>query len=128
MCRDLKKGVFAILNYRKLLALGIVILLAAIASSFARDLAYQVHAVLFMLIASGLSIWTLRQTDEPVVVVGSNGYMGGVVRAGVIATGFWGCVGFLVGVFIAFKLAFPSLNVEWAQPYANFDGLLLSYE
>jgi len=34
----------------------------------------------------------------------------------------------LVGVFIAFQLAFPSLNVEWAQPYANFDGLLLSYE
>lgn len=88
MCRDLKKGVFAILNYRKLLALGIVILFAAIASSSARDLAYQVHAVLFMLIASGLSIWTLRLTDEPVVVVDSNGYMDGVVRAGVIATVF----------------------------------------
>jgi cbb3-type cytochrome oxidase subunit 1 len=34
-----------------------------------------------------------------------------------IATAFWGVVGFLVGVFIAFQLAFPVLNFEWAQGY-----------
>ena len=41
-----------------------------------------------------------------------NEYMDDVVRAGVIATAFWGVVGFLVGVIIAFQLAFPALNVE----------------
>ena len=50
-------------------------------------------------------------------------YADGVVRAWVIATSFWGVVGFLVGVFIAFQLAFPQLNFEWAQGYANFGRL-----
>jgi len=38
-----------------------------------------------------------------------------VVRLFVIATIFWGIVGFLVGVFIAFQLAYPALNLglEW---------------
>jgi cytochrome c oxidase cbb3-type subunit 1 len=31
--------------------------------------------------------------------------------------------GFLVGTYIAFQLAFPALNLEWAQPYANFGRL-----
>src|SRR5690606_16457796 len=42
------------------------------------------------------------------------------VRWGVIATVFWGVVGFLVGVVIAAQLAFPSLNFE---PYLNFGRL-----
>lgn len=38
-----------------------------------------------------------------------------VVRWFAIATIFWGVVGFVVGTFIAFQLAFPSLNfdLEW---------------
>jgi len=32
-------------------------------------------------------------------------------------------VGFLAGVFIAFQLAYPQLNFEWAQGYANFGRL-----
>jgi cytochrome c oxidase cbb3-type subunit 1 len=38
-----------------------------------------------------------------------------VVRKFVIATMFWGVVGFLAGVYIAFQLAFPVLNLdlEW---------------
>ena len=50
-------------------------------------------------------------------------YMDDVIRYGVIATAFWGVVGFLAGVFIAFQLAFPALNFEWAQGYANFGRL-----
>ena len=38
----------------------------------------------------------------------ATGYADGVVRAGVIATVFWGVAGFLVGVIIAWQLAFPS--------------------
>ena len=38
------------------------------------------------------------------------------IRAGVIATVFWGVAGFLVGVVIALQLAYPELNIEpWYQ-------------
>lgn len=111
------------LNYVKLIALALITLFAAMAASWGRDLAYQVHAVLIMLIGAGMFIWVLRQTDEPKVAVDSSGYMDGVVRAGVIATGFWGCIGFLVGVVIAFQLAFPVLNFDWGQPFTNFGRL-----
>jgi cytochrome c oxidase cbb3-type subunit 1 len=41
----------------------------------------------------------------------------------VIATALWGVVGFLAGVFNAFQLAFPGLNFDWAEGYANFGRL-----
>ena len=38
-----------------------------------------------------------------------------IVRLFTLASTFWGIVGFLVGVYIAFELAFPILNldIEW---------------
>ena len=109
-------------NYVKLVTFGLVVLFAMIAASYARDLAYQVHALIIMAVAGGLFLWTLRNTDEPVLATGhnQNEYMDDVIRAGVIATALWGVVGFLVGVFIAFQLAFPVLNFEWAQGMLNF--------
>lgn len=44
-----------------------------------------------------------------------------IVRKFVIATVFWGVVGFLAGVFIAAELAWPSFNF-W-PPYLNFGRL-----
>ena len=111
-------------NYFKLIALGLIALFALIAANYARDLAYLVNAVTVALAAIALFIWTLRRTDEPVPNVDLSGeYMDGVVRAGVIATALWGVVGFLVGVTIAFQLAFPQLNFEWAQGFLNFGKL-----
>jgi cytochrome c oxidase cbb3-type subunit 1 len=109
-------------NYLKLLLLGIVIVVAAIAANFGRDLAYQVQALIIMAAAGVAFIVTLRNTDEPVAEP-ELGYMDDVVRAGVIATAFWGVVGFLAGTFIAFQLAFPDLNFAWAEGYANFGRL-----
>ncbi|MGA1234513.1 MAG: cbb3-type cytochrome c oxidase subunit I, partial [Lutimaribacter sp.] len=112
------------LNYIKLIALGLITLLAMIGASYARDLAYQVNALTVALVAAGMFLWTLRNTDEAVSYRDVSGeYMDGVVRAGVIATALWGVVGFLVGVTIAFQLAFPVLNFEWAQGYLNFGKL-----
>ncbi len=111
------------LNYVKLVGLGLVTLFALIAASYARDLAYQVHMIIFMLVAGGLFLVTLRKTDEPASPIAKDEYFDSVIRAGVIATAFWGVVGFLVGVVIAFQLAFPQLNFEWAQGYANFGRL-----
>ena len=112
------------LNYIKLIVLGVVALFALIAANYARDVAYMVNALTIFLLAAGLFLWTLRNTDEPVPArVRELSYMDDVVRAGVIATAFWGVVGFAVGVFIATQLAFPALNFEWAQGFANFGRL-----
>lgn len=111
-------------NYIKLIVLGLITFLALIGANYARDLAYLVNALTVALVAGGLFIWVLRNTDEPVQAVDLSGqYMDGVVRAGVIATCLWGVVGFLAGTFIAFQLAFPNLNFEWSQGYLNFGRL-----
>ncbi|HEU0069766.1 MAG TPA: cytochrome-c oxidase, cbb3-type subunit I [Alphaproteobacteria bacterium] len=49
------------------------------------------------------------------------GYNDAVVRAGVIATMFWGLAGFLVGLILALQLAFPALNFD--LPWTNFGRL-----
>eukprot|EP00581_Thalassiosira_minuscula_P021288 CAMPEP_0184440654 /NCGR_PEP_ID=MMETSP0738-20130409/755677_1 /TAXON_ID=385413 /ORGANISM="Thalassiosira miniscula, Strain CCMP1093" /LENGTH=528 /DNA_ID=CAMNT_0026808557 /DNA_START=685 /DNA_END=2268 /DNA_ORIENTATION=- len=107
----------------KLIALGLVTLCAMIAANHARDLAYQLHAILIMLIAGGMFLWQVRRTGEEIAPAPMNEYHDGVIRAGVIATAFWGIAGFLVGVVIAFQLAFPALNLDWAQGYTNFGRL-----
>ena len=48
-------------------------------------------------------------------------YNDAVVRAGVIASTFWGVVGFLVGLVIALQLAFPVLNFD--LPWTTFGRL-----
>jgi cytochrome c oxidase cbb3-type subunit I len=74
--------------------------------------------------AGGLFLWQIRRVGEPAPVHNPAEYMDGVVRAGVIATAFWGVVGFLGRrSWIAFQLAFPQLNFEWAQGYLNFGRL-----
>lgn len=108
-------------DYIKLIVVGAVVVLAAIAASYARDLAYLVNALTIMLAAAILFIWTVRGLGDEKPK--SDGYLDGVVQAGVIATALWGVVGFLVGVWIATLLAFPSLNFEWAQGYLNFGRL-----
>jgi len=110
------------INYLKLIVLAIVTLFAAMAANFAHDFAYQLHAILIVLIAGGLFIYTLRHTNDPPKPV-ETGYFDSVIRAGVIATAFWGVTGFLVGTFIAFQLAFPHLNFEFLQGYGNFGRL-----
>ncbi|RMF41051.1 MAG: cytochrome-c oxidase, cbb3-type subunit I [Alphaproteobacteria bacterium] len=104
----------------QLVLYGAIALIAAIAASYGHDLAYQVNAVI-VVIAAGLAfIWTMRRapagTGAP-----ESGYMDDVIRAGVIATTFWGVVGFLAGTYIAFDLAFPALNLE--LPWTSFGRL-----
>ncbi len=114
----------AMWNYVKLILLGLIALLAAIAANMARDPGYLVNAIVVMLVAAGMFVWTLRRVDEPVRAVDTSQYMDDVVRFGVIATAFWGVVGFLVGVVIAFQLAFPALNLsDLTQGYTNFGKL-----
>jgi len=111
------------LDYLKLIALGVITILAAIAANYSRDLAYLVHAVIIMLVAGGMFLWVLRGVDEPRQPARQDEYLDSVVRYGVVATAFWGVTGFLVGVIIAFQLAFPALNFAWAEGFLNFGRL-----
>ena len=108
-------------DYVKLIVLAAAALVAAYAASQARDLAYMVHMIIFMLAAAGVFLWQIRHMGES--EHNQNEYMDGVVRYGVVATALWGVVGFLVGVVIAFQLAFPDLNLELAGGYGNFGRL-----
>ncbi|MGY6632805.1 MAG: cytochrome-c oxidase, cbb3-type subunit I [Alkalilacustris sp.] len=107
----------------KLGGLGVLVLYGALGTGLARDEAFLAHAVIILLVAGGLLLWQLRRWGEPAPVHDQTVYMDGVVRAGVIATAFWGVVGFAAGTWIAFQLAFPQLNFEWAQGYLNFGRL-----
>jgi cytochrome c oxidase cbb3-type subunit 1 len=109
-------------DYIKLIVLGAVAVLAAIAANYAHDLPYMVNAIVVMLAAAIAFVHALRHTGEARVYP-ANEYFDGVVRAGVIATAFWGVVGFLVGVVIAFQLAFPQLNIDHAMGILNFGRL-----
>jgi cytochrome c oxidase cbb3-type subunit I len=109
-------------DYLKLTVLGLLVVGAAIAANYARDLAYLVNAVTIML-AAGITFLVVLRSAGDEKIVNKNEYMDGVVRAGVIATSFWGVVGFLVGVVIASQLAWPSLNFEFLQGYGNFGRL-----
>jgi cytochrome c oxidase cbb3-type subunit I len=114
-------------EYIKLAVLGLIAVLAAIAANYAHDIAYMVNALTVMLAAAVTFIWALRRTGNAQPALDPHPeyeYNDGVVRAGVIATSLWGVVGFLVGVTIAFQLAFPALNLsDFAQGYLNFGKL-----
>jgi len=100
--------------------LGFIALFAALAANYGLDLAYQVHAVIVMLVAGFTAMMVIRSIGEP-ARPRQTGYMDDVVRAGVIATVFWGIAGFSVGVYIAFQLAFPDLNLGLS--YTSFGRL-----
>ena len=66
--------------------------------------------------------YVLRRAGEP-GVHDQTEYTAGVIRAGVIVTAFWGILGCLAGVLIAFQLAFPALNIDNTMGILNFGRL-----
>ncbi len=112
----------------KMAIYGVGLVLALMAAAKAHDNLFAAHAVVFALACVVAIIVTARRADfsDAVADTGSGTgtgekYLDGVVRAGVIATLFWGITGFLVGLIIASQLAFPALNLEWA--FTNFGRL-----
>jgi len=99
----------------------LVSLLAIIAAAFAADAGFAIHLGIIGA-AALVAMWgTMSSADFSLGARRSSVDLGRYdddpVRWGVIATVFWGIVGFLVGVLIALQLAFPLLNLE---PYLNF--------
>lgn len=87
------------------------------------DPAFSTHMGLTAAVLAIATIILLRKVDlisspQNVATMGDGpDYLDGVIRYGVVATAFWGVVGFLVGVIAASQLAWPELNFE---PYLNF--------
>lgn len=95
------------------LALG-----ALVVASGATDPGYAFHAYLSAL-ASIVTVFVVlnRYVERPAAlppleIDGKPNYNFGPVKFATIASMFWGIAGFLVGVVIAFQLAFPALNFD----------------
>jgi cytochrome c oxidase cbb3-type subunit 1 len=91
----------------------------------AQDAPMAVHAWIFVaaFLAGVMLIGNrhMNVTQGGSLADDGTGYADGVIKAGAIATLFWGVVGFLVGVVIAFQLAFPVLNFD--TDFLNFGRL-----
>ena len=92
------------------------------------DPGFTVHMGIISAAALLVAIITLRGGDYAAIANGLirtpadlSRYDDDPVRWGVIATVFWGVVGFLVGLFIALQLAFPALNFN--LEYTTFGRL-----
>ncbi|PHQ69630.1 MAG: peptidase S41, partial [Sneathiella sp.] len=102
-------------------------LLGIMLSAKAVDPGMMIHGMLFS-IAAVISAYALisrhyRSVNEPILTSGSGSvnYNIDIIKAGVIASSFWGVVGFSVGLVIALQLAFPVLNFD--LPWTNFGRL-----
>lgn len=104
-----------------IIALGIAV--TAYAALNARDAVFEFH--MYLMAAAGvvaLIVILGRLRSEHASAAGQpEQYNYSVIKAGVIASMFWGIVGFLVGVIIAFQLAYPELNFDTS--FLNFSRL-----
>ena len=105
------------------LFLGIAAILALIATALTDDPAFRFHGYILMaasvlaLSAMTIGIAQGRFRSDP------GRYQDGVIRAGVIATMFWGVVGMTVGVLIASQLAWPEIFYFPDHGWLNFGRL-----
>ena len=101
---------------------GIGLIYSLFAAARASDPLMQFHAFIFLaaFVAAGFALIVHVSNPKP---NNQSGYEYGVVKAGVIASMFWGIAGFLVGVVIAFQLAFPDLLYFENLPWTNFGRL-----
>ena len=113
------------MNYTtETVVVAVAAFLALLGAAFAHDHLFAVHMGILCVCLCAGTILLLRKVDfspagnQPKADTSS--YFDEVIRYGLIATVFWGVVGFLVGVVVAAQLAFPDLNLA---PYLNFGRL-----
>ncbi|HWU64598.1 MAG TPA: cytochrome-c oxidase, cbb3-type subunit I [Ensifer sp.] len=101
---------------------GLFAFLALLGAAFAQDSLFKAHMWVLFTVLLIFSVAMIRRVSfAPVSTVSAeqrkSEYFDEVVRYALIATVFWGVVGFLVGVVIALQLAYPQLNFG---PWFNF--------
>ena len=109
------------------LPVGGFAVLGLVLAANAVDTAIYAHGLL-LFVASVLAGFAVLKKSESVVAEhrsdGADGtivYNDSIIRLGVVASTFWGVVGFTVGLVIALQLAFPVLNFD--LPWTNFGRL-----
>lgn len=112
-------------NLPEAIAVSVAALLALLAAAFSHDSLFRIHFYVLTLVLLISSVILFRRVEvaplgKTFPPTDTSGYMDEVVRYGVIATLFWGIVGFLIGVVAASQLAWPDLNIE---PWFNFGRL-----
>ncbi|AFX98808.1 cytochrome c oxidase, cbb3-type, subunit I [Candidatus Endolissoclinum faulkneri L2] len=88
--------------------------LALFMAANAKDVVYEFHSYLFLIFAVAIAFWLIGRDEDNINL---NSYMDGPIRSGVVATVFWGVLGFAVGVFASSQLAWPDFNIA---PWFNF--------
>ncbi len=113
------------MNLLTLVPLGLGAALGAFLAINAVDTGILAHGLLIGLFCVAGIIWVIKRDNDTGGTVdpaaGDMPYNDALIRAGVIASTFWGVVGFLVGLVIALQLAFPVLNFD--LPWTNFGRL-----
>jgi cytochrome c oxidase cbb3-type subunit 1 len=77
----------------------------------------------FMAAVAALGVWYIRRYADGIPEDDTSTYANGVVRAGMIASMFWGLAGMLVGIVIALQLAYPNLFYFPDLAFTNFGRL-----
>ena len=113
------------MNYTtETMVITVAAFLALLGAAFAHDHLFAIHMGILCLCLVIGALLLVRNVDFSPAgqqrKVDISGYFDEVVRYGLIATVFWGVVGFLVGAIVALQLAFPDLNIA---PYLNFGRL-----
>ncbi|MEY4242081.1 MAG: hypothetical protein RJA14_1777 [Pseudomonadota bacterium] len=105
------------------LFLGISAVLALFATALTDDAAFRFHGYILM----AASVIALSALTIGVAQGSFRGdptrYQDGVIRAGVIATMFWGVIGMTVGVLIAAQLSWPEIFYFPEHGWLNFGRL-----
>jgi cytochrome c oxidase cbb3-type subunit 1 len=107
--------------------IGFVTIVGGVLSTQAVDPGMRIHGLIFLiagLLAGFVVIRSKRGATAATATVTSNGapvYNDAIIRAGVVASTFWGVIGFLVGLVLALQLSFPALNFD--LPWTNFGRL-----
>ncbi|RYZ13510.1 MAG: cytochrome-c oxidase, cbb3-type subunit I [Alphaproteobacteria bacterium] len=107
------------------LVLMVVLVLGLGGAAGAMDKPFAVQAWTFAIAAvvwiAGLLFW--HEEKAPALRFDPKFYEEGVVKAGVIATMFWGIAGFLAGLVIALQLTWPNLFYFPELGWTNFGRL-----
>src|ERR1043166_3212504 len=92
-----------------LLGAGTCIVIGLTFAVAGKDPVIAFHGSILLVAAcvAGVFIFDDLRSSKIEVEAERQGYADGVIRAGVIATVFWGVAGFLVGDIIAWQLAYP---------------------
>ena len=103
--------------------LGAGLLASILAAAFTQDPLFRGQAYIFVAgFALALAVATIRLSAGDYRPAADT-YADNVIRAGVIATMFWGAVGMLVGVVIASQLSWPDLFYFPSAGWLNFGRL-----